>query len=67
MITPVFNEFRNGTYKFISYNGKRARGLMTRFVIERNITDPEQMKLFNDEGYEFLEKESKGDRWFFAR
>lgn len=67
VITPVFNEFRNGTYKFISYNGKRARGLMTRFVIERNITDPEQMKLFNDEGYEFLEKESKGDRWFFAR
>ena len=67
VITPVFNEFRNGSYKFISYNGKRARGLMTRFVIDRNITDPEQLKLFNIEGYEFLEKESKGDRWFFAR
>ncbi len=67
IITPVFNEFRNGTYKFISYNGKRARGLMTRFIIDKNITDPDQLKLFDYEGYGFMEPLSKGDRWVFVR
>ncbi|MBK6965892.1 MAG: peroxide stress protein YaaA [Bacteroidales bacterium] len=67
VITPVFNEFRDGTYKFISYNGKRARGLMTRFIIDHKITEPEHLKLFNYEGYEYLEQRSKGDHWVFAR
>ncbi|MHC1774696.1 MAG: peroxide stress protein YaaA [Lentimicrobium sp.] len=67
IITPVFNEFRNGSYKFISYNGKRARGLMTRFIIDNKITEPEQLKLFNYEGYEYLEQRSKGDHWVFAK
>jgi uncharacterized protein len=67
VVTPVFNEFRNGTYKFISYNGKRARGLMTRFIIDHRITVPEHLKLFNYEGYEYLEQRSKGDHWAFVR
>jgi len=67
VITPVFKEFRNGSYKFISYNGKRARGLMTRFIIDKEITDPEQLKLFNYEGYEYMEPLSKGDQWAFVR
>ncbi len=67
VVTPVFKEFRNGSYKFISYNGKRARGLMTRFIIDKEITDPEQLKLFNYEGYEYMEPLSKGDQWAFVR
>jgi len=67
VVTPVFKEFRNGSYKFISYNGKRARGLMTRFIIDKEIIDPEQLKLFNYEGYEYMEPLSKGDQWAFVR
>jgi len=67
VVTPVFKEFRNGSYKFISYNGKRARGLMTRFIIDKEIFDPEQLKLFNYEGYEYMEPLSKGDQWAFVR
>lgn len=67
VVTPVFKEFRNGSYIFISYNGKRARGLMTRFIIDNEITDPEQLKLFYYEGYEFMEQLSKGDQWVFVR
>jgi uncharacterized protein len=67
IVTPVFKEFRNGTYKFISYNGKWARGLMTRFIIDNEITEPEQLKLFNYEGYEFMVQLSKGDQWVFVR
>jgi hypothetical protein len=67
VVTPVFKEFKNGSYKFISYNGKRARGLMTRFIIDKEITDAEQLKLFNYEGYEYMETLSKGDQWVFVR
>ncbi len=67
VVTPVFKEFRNGTFKFISYNGKRARGLMTRYIISNAVTDPEQLKLFNYEGYEYLEQHSGKDHWVFAR
>ena len=67
IITPVFNEFRNGVYRFISFNGKRARGLMTRFIIDKNITDPEHLKLFNYEGYEYMEQLSANNHWVFAR
>ncbi|PKP45816.1 MAG: peroxide stress protein YaaA [Bacteroidetes bacterium HGW-Bacteroidetes-11] len=67
IVTPVFNEFKNGTYKFISYNGKRARGLMTRFVIDHRIEDPEQLKHFNSEGYGYMDQLSKGDKWVFVR
>lgn len=67
IITPVFNEFKNGKFKFISFNGKRARGLMTRFIIDHKLSDPEQIKLFNYEGYGFMEQLSKEDQWVFVR
>ena len=67
VVTPVFKEFRNGTFRFISYNGKRARGLMTRYIISNAVTDPELLKLFDYEGYEYLEQHSGKDEWLFAR
>lgn len=67
VITPFFKEFRNGIYKFITLNGKKARGLMTRYIIDKEISNPEEIKLFNYEGYSYHEPESKGDRWVFVR
>lgn len=67
IVTPVFNEFKNGTYKFISYNGKRARGLMTRFVIDKQITNPEELKLFDYEGYSYMDEMSDRDKWVFVK
>lgn len=67
IITPVFKEFREGEYKFITFNAKRARGLMTRFIIDHKLSDPEQIKLFNYEGYGFMEQPSKKDQWVFVR
>lgn len=67
VITPVFKEFRNGEYRFFSMFGKRARGLMTRYIIERRIVDPEEMKLFNAEGYSFNAPLSGDDEWIFTR
>lgn len=56
LIQPVFQEHKNGTYKIISFYAKRARGLMARFIVQHNITQPEQLKNFSVEGYQFLEE-----------
>ncbi len=67
LITPFFMEFSNGEYKFISFNGKKARGLMTRFIIDKEITDPEELKMFDYEGYSYNANESSNERWVFTR
>jgi len=67
IITPVFKDMKNGQYKMISFYAKRARGLMCRFVVENNITDPEDMKAFDSEGYIFSPVLSRNDSWVFTR
>ena len=67
VITPVFKEYRNGEYRFFSMFGKRARGLMARYIIQRRISDPEEMKLFNAEGYAFNAPLSQDDEWVYTR
>ncbi len=49
----VFKEYKNGELKTISLYAKIARGLMTRFIIQNNINTPEELKLFDREGYAF--------------
>ena len=67
LITPVFKDEKNGKYKIISFYAKRARGLMVRYAAEHGITDPEQLKGFDSEGYRFNEAASGADEWVFLR
>ena len=67
LITPVFKDCKNGQYKIISFYAKKARGLMTRYIIDQQISDPEQLKAFDYAGYYFCAEESKGDTWVFKR
>lgn len=67
IITPAFREKRNGQYKFISFSAKKARGLMSRYIIRNKLTGPEDIKGFNLEGYRFSKKLSEGDNWVFTR
>jgi cytoplasmic iron level regulating protein YaaA (DUF328/UPF0246 family) len=67
IITPVFKEYRNGAYKILSTHAKFARGRMSRFILDRRITDPEQIKLFDLDGYAYDANLSTGDRWVFTR
>lgn len=53
LIKPVFLDEKNGKYKIISFYAKKARGLMSRFIIQNRLTKPEQLVDFNLEGYEF--------------
>jgi uncharacterized protein len=67
IITPIFKDAKNGQYKIISFYAKKARGLMSRYIIDHKITQPEQIKNFDYDGYYFSKKESKGDDWVFLR
>ena len=67
IITPAFKEHKSGQYQMVSFFAKRARGLMSRFIIQNRISDPEEMKAFDMEGYYFNNELSKGDNWEFTR
>ena len=53
IVTPQFKELKNGSYKTIAIYAKKARGLMSRFIIDNEIQDPNNLKNFNNEGYSF--------------
>jgi cytoplasmic iron level regulating protein YaaA (DUF328/UPF0246 family) len=67
VVTPVFEDWKNGKYKIISFFAKRARGMMARYAIEKGITDPEQLKEFDVDGYAFVPSESGQRSWVFRR
>jgi len=67
IITPAFKEFKNGDYKMIGIYAKKARGLMSRYIIQHQLNDPADMKTFTEEGYAFNKKLSKGNNWVFTR
>lgn len=53
--------------RFVSFNAKRARGMMARWLCEHHITDAEAMRGFDSDGYRFDADESNADRWRFTR
>lgn len=67
IITPAFKEFKNGDYKMIGIYAKKARGLLSRYIIQNKLSDAEEIKSFNEEGYRFNKKLSKGNTWVFTR
>ena len=64
---PVFEDWKGGKYKIISFYAKRARGLMARFAIDKKITKPDQLKKFDREGYAFDAAHSSPSSWVFRR
>ncbi|AWH88145.1 peroxide stress protein YaaA [Limnobaculum parvum] len=67
IIKPVFLDQKNGKYKIISFYAKKARGLMSRFIIKNQLTRPEQLVDFDLEGYQFDETASQGNELVFKR
>lgn len=67
IITPVFKDWKNGDYKIISFFAKKARGLMSAYIIKNRMTDAEQMKDFDWQGYGFNEALSNASEWVFTR
>lgn len=67
IIQPIFLDKSNDEFKVISFYAKKARGLMSRFIIKNNINQSNDIKSFNLEGYQFDSKRSTELEWFFIR
>lgn len=67
VVTPVFEDWKGGRYKVISFHAKRARGLMARYAARKGIKRPERLKEFDAEGYAFDESASTESKWVFRR
>ena len=67
IVTPVFEDYKNGKYKIISFFAKKARGMMVRYAVKERVSEVEQLKDFNYEGYVFVPKASKTDTWVYRR
>lgn len=67
VIQPVFEDWKNGKYKIVSFYAKRARGLMARFAIDQRLTEPEGLKDFEAEGYAYAPEASDETTWVFRR
>ncbi|QKZ03187.1 peroxide stress protein YaaA [Pseudomonas eucalypticola] len=67
IINTEFRDLKNGHYKIISFYAKKARGMMSRFVIQERINDVESLKRFDAHGYYFSADHSKPDHLVFLR
>lgn len=67
IITPRFEDCKNGQFKVISFYAKKARGLMVNFAAKHKLTNPEDLKQFNSEGYYFVADASDEKTWVFRR
>lgn len=67
IIKVVFLDKKNGVYKVISFHAKKARGVMSRFIIQQKIDQAEDIKAFNHDGYAFDCHESTAQCYVFKR
>jgi len=67
VIDCVFEDYKGGKYKVISFFAKRARGLLARYAIEKKIQNPEKLKDFKVEGYAYVASKSDDNRLVFRR
>jgi len=67
IVTPVFMDKKADKFKIVSFFAKKARGLMSAFIIKNKITQVEDIKKFDVDGYSYNSAMSEGDKWVFTR
>ena len=67
IITPEFKDSKNGQYKIISFYAKKARGLMTRWIIENRLSSAKQLLDFSVAGYYYSDELSTEQQPVFLR
>lgn len=67
VIETEFRDQKNGQYKIISFYAKKARGMMTRFVISERISKPKDLAQFDAHGYRYSKELSCPDKLIFLR
>jgi cytoplasmic iron level regulating protein YaaA (DUF328/UPF0246 family) len=67
VVECVFEDWKAGHWKVISFHAKKARGMMARHAILKRASKPEQLLDFSAEGYACDAKVSEPDRLVFRR
>ena len=67
LINIIFKEKRNDSYKIIGIHAKKARGLMSRYIIKNKISNPLDIKKFKKENYSYNKNLSSDSDWIFTR
>ncbi len=67
IIAPEFREFKNGDYKIIGIFAKKARGMLSRYIIKNRLSDPDDIKKFSEDGYSLNKKLSTDSKIVFTR
>ncbi|UHQ53933.1 peroxide stress protein YaaA [Microbulbifer sp. YPW16] len=67
VITPHFRDLKNGEYKMISFFAKKARGMMSRWAIDKRVKKAAELKDFDVAGYAYNAGLSNGNDWVFTR
>jgi cytoplasmic iron level regulating protein YaaA (DUF328/UPF0246 family) len=67
IFTPVFKDNKNGQYKVISFFAKKARGHMLHFILKNQISNPEDLKHFEEDGYYYNDSLSNQSTFTFTR
>ncbi len=67
VIECVFEEWKGGKYKIVSFFAKRARGLMARWAVQHKAATPKALEKFDLEGYAFDPQASRVDRLVYRR
>ena len=67
VITPVFKEYKDPSYRVVAIYAKKARGLMSDYIIQNRITRVEDLHAFDSDGYRFAPRLSSQSDWVFTR
>lgn len=67
IVTPHFREWRNGRYQIVSFFAKKARGLMSDYLIRNRLSRPEELKAFDRDGYRYHPELGDESNWHFTR
>jgi hypothetical protein len=67
IITPIFKDLVGDEYKIVSVFAKQSRGKMARYILENKITNPEHLKIYDENGYVFNESLSNHNQFVYTR
>lgn len=67
VVTPVFKDRTAGGYKVVMVYAKHHRGSMARYIMQNRILDPEKLKRYDVDGYQYSAEDSSADEWVFLR
>ena len=67
IIKPIFKDVKNGVPKVISFFAKRARGMMSKYIIKNRVQSINELHSFNDKGYEFQPDQSDNHELVYIR